>query len=65
MIRVDGELVQNTVYSAVLDSYVTLVVPVIKSLSAGTHTIKLLVGPDGVSTAAGTARDYSLVAFEL
>ena len=65
MIRVDGELVQNTVYSAELNSYVTLVAPVIRSLSAGTHTIKLLVAPDGFSTSAGTARDYSLVAFEL
>ena len=65
MIRVDGELVQNTVYSAELNTYITLIAPVIKTLSAGTHTIRLLVGPDGFSTAAGTARDYSLVAFEL
>lgn len=63
-INVDGSSVQNTIYTSVHGDYVTLTAQLMLALTAGTHTVSLVVRPDNDASAGGTARCYSLVAFE-
>lgn len=64
VISLDGVTAQDTIYTASTTN-VTLVAQGVYQLDAGTHTIELAIKPDGLSGAAGSARDYSLVAFEI
>lgn len=64
VISVDNTAVLDQIYSS-QTSWVTLVSQKVVSLSSGAHTIVLSMRPDGISGAAGTVRDFSLVAFQI